>query len=515
MSNETRVHGPPGTGKTGKLANEIIPKLADKYGADKIMLTSFTKAAAKELGSRIQTNNDTNIGTLHSICFKALGMPLLTEKYINDWNKSHAAFSFSGANQNRYNEYQIYRNKMISKDKWDKKTLIFAKVWEAWKKKNKLFDFIDLIEQAGELFSPPGRPSAIVIDEAQDFTKLEMSVLRRWATQVREFWVVGDDDQCIYSFSGASPENMLLPELPDEQKIILNQSYRIPKAVHKVAEKIIHQVSFREEKKYNPRNFEGVVLKGDTGYEDTDWLFKTIKKTTGTSMIIASCNYMLETILRNLKSNGFAFSNPWRPEEKSWNPLNNKGSDTIRAFLNKGDDGEFWSTQQFVTWASELKVGPTGLKRIQGKAGLKQLKTILETDPMNPGLYTCSGYINDILSPDAIINAKKRDLNWLSENVNKRAQKTLKYPLIVHKKHGETALLTAPKLFIGTIHSFKGGEADNVFLYPDISISSIRDTGLSKQEDKDNLCRLFYVGVTRTKNTLYLMPPTSNLFFHI
>jgi len=60
-------------------------------------------------------------------------------------------------------------------------------------------------------------------------------------------------------------------------------------------------------------------------------------------------------------------------------------------------------------------------------------------------------------------------------------------------------------------NSYKGTEADNVFLYPDVSFASMKE--METQNGYDNICRLFYVGVTRAKENLILMPPlTSNHF---
>ena len=90
-----RIFGPPGVGKTTTLATKIIPMLAEKYGPEKIMLTSFTKAAAQELGQRIDASGSTNIGTLHSMCYKALKHPPLTQEHIPDWNNTHLRYSFA------------------------------------------------------------------------------------------------------------------------------------------------------------------------------------------------------------------------------------------------------------------------------------------------------------------------------------------------------------------------------------------------------------------------------------
>jgi len=65
-----------------------------------------------------------------------------------------------------------------------------------------------------------------------------------------------------------------------------------------------------------------------------------------------------------------------------------------------------------------------------------------------------------------------------------------------------------PRITLSTIHGAKGGEADNVVLYTDISYASVRESNASQEGDND-LHRTFYVGVTRTKQQLFLMSPQS------
>jgi DNA helicase-2/ATP-dependent DNA helicase PcrA len=61
-----------------------------------------------------------------------------------------------------------------------------------------------------------------------------------------------------------------------------------------------------------------------------------------------------------------------------------------------------------------------------------------------------------------------------------------------------------PRVKLSTIHSAKGGEADNVLLILD-NTKTIRDA-LDKSFDKqDEEHRVWYVGVTRTKQNLYIM----------
>ena len=60
-----------------------------------------------------------------------------------------------------------------------------------------------------------------------------------------------------------------------------------------------------------------------------------------------------------------------------------------------------------------------------------------------------------------------------------------------------------PRINLSTIHGSKGGEADNVVLFTEISPAASKAAELAP----DDLHRVFYVGITRTKQNLYLVEP--------
>lgn len=81
---------------------------------------------------------------------------------------------------------------------------------------------------------------------------------------------------------------------------------------------------------------------------------------------------------------------------------------------------------------------------------------------------------------------------------------------IAARRRGET-LVNKPRIRISTIHGAKGGEADNVLLLTDLAPR----TFMEMQMDYDNECRVFYVGVTRTRHNLHLLQPRTNMAFNI
>ena len=66
---------------------------------------------------------------------------------------------------------------------------------------------------------------------------------------------------------------------------------------------------------------------------------------------------------------------------------------------------------------------------------------------------------------------------------------------------------STPRIHLSTIHGSKGGEAENVVLFTDVSPAASK----AAEQDPDELHRVFYVGVTRTKKNLYLIEPEDAL----
>ncbi|MDP2857691.1 MAG: hypothetical protein Q8P50_06885 [Bacillota bacterium] len=69
--------------------------------------------------------------------------------------------------------------------------------------------------------------------------------------------------------------------------------------------------------------------------------------------------------------------------------------------------------------------------------------------------------------------------------------------------HGADALLRRPLVTVGTIHSVKGGEADVVYLFPDLSYSGMREW-VQGPFIRDPLIRMFYVALTRAREVVVL-----------
>jgi len=544
---ELRIFGPPGTGKSTRLATEEIPNAVRKFGTDKVVVTSFTKAGAQTIATKqsfltgrpIPVERQ-NVGTLHALCYRQLGNPEIAEKHIKEWNATHPQYEMIEKDfgsldeggmghgdlngiENKQDGHQllnalnILRAKMIDQRYWPHTVLKFAHTWGEFKKEANCMDFTDLIETAiRNLPYAPGRPNVIFVDEAQDFTRLQLELVRSWGHQAKWIVLVGDDDQTIYSFAGATPDAFLNPPIDNKFKRVLDQSYRVPRAVFERAMKIVNKISVREPKEYKPRNAEGTIRISDEKFTNPQVAINEAKEYIAdgkTVMFLASCAYMLEPLKRTLKEQGLPFCNPYRLTRGDWNPLQT-GSTKVTArdllvnFLSCGTDGDYWDIRQLVSWAQYLKVKEGGLIRKQGKAGIKALKQAIAD--AEQGIHTARNVLSQLLTAEAVMPALNRDIDWLYANLLAARQPALDYPIHVYKQFGEKAVKDKPKIIIGTIHSVKGGEADIVYLFPDISYQARKElnAGANIIQKRDEIYRLFYVAMTRAKEELVIMSPS-------
>lgn len=555
---EFRLFGPPGCGKTTELATRFVPKAVAKFGRDKVMIVSFTKTAAHEIATKpaIESNewttagnsidvDDRYVGTLHKICFHALGQPRIAETdkgLIQQWNSEYPKLAISGQSvasidqinsdevcvqgidpdargDELLNILNVKRNKMINDKYWQLPVKYFRDRWEEFKKDVDAIDFTDMIERATkELPYAPGQPRVMFVDEAQDFTSLQLKLCRSWGSQMEHLLLVGDDDQTIFRFAGASPEAFLNPPVPQNMKTVLKQSYRVPLKVLERSMTLIQKVKLREEKTFQPRLDWyplGDPVTGDVfDFPKIRWkrpeeMIPHIKERLEMDlsvMILASCSYMLKPIESLLRKAALPFGNKFRRNRKDWNPLGPvsngvSATDLLKAFFSHGIDGQYWNVPQFLKWAKYLKVGEDGLRQKVGKKHLKTLSIAVEDNV--DGLHSIKSSLAEVLSPNAVQQAMNHNLEWLYDNVLKSRKETLKYPIKIYKKSGLAGIEKEPNITIGTIHSVKGAEADCVFLFPDFSMKADQEFQIS-QEAKDSMYRVFYVGMTRARSELIL-----------
>lgn len=524
MNNEYRMQGPPGTGKTTWLAKQVESAVR-RHGSDSVLVTSLTKAAALEVAGRDLPIDPERIGTLHSHCFQALDKPRIAQdkKNLKLWNEfldstgkkpymlsgSSDTDDFGGQGENGtigdelMQIAEIYRARFIPQEEWKRESVSeFFDVWCDFKEMHQFMDFTDLIEEAiRSIKRPPFNPRFLFIDEAQDLSLLETTLIRKWAKHCEKVIMVGDPDQSLFNWRGSNPENFTTPEIPEENYKELKQSYRVPKAVHKIALKWIRKIENRRDVEYLPRDEEGKVDRLNRNYKHPRILYEDAQKyleQDKTVMFLGTAGYMLLPLIKYFRENGITFHNPYTTKRGDWNPLmkrrGNSIADRIRAFLYCQwftDPKELW------LWIEMLKLDHWRKDKSISKEFIKELKremTLTELD--------------NLFESQAISRAADSDLDWLKEGMlsNYKGAAATKYALKVAEQDKTGVTLTkTPKICIGTVHSVKGGQSDVVYIFPDLSPAADEEFVV----DEDSIIRVFYVALTRARETVVICEPAT------
>jgi superfamily I DNA/RNA helicase len=164
-----------------------------------------------------------------------------------------------------------------------------------------------------------------------------------------------------------------------------------------------------------------------------------------------------------------------------------------------------WSHRDLKLWAEWLN--PKGILRPGAKALI---------DESDDSLSVTTERLHELFESaavDALLAASsdpKQLLQLWSRRVAPAFHKRVQFPVAVALARGPSALEESPRVTVGTIHSVKGGEADVVFLFPDLSPAG--EAAYQRHgAQRDSVIRLFYVGMTRARHTLYVCQRESSM----
>lgn len=229
-----------------------------------ILAITFTNKAAGELKERLEKmlgedGLDINASTFHSMCVRILrrnaellGFPKSFTIYDSDDSQRSMKEVYKQLTvddkflpvKSALSAISAYKDKMISytdarQNAANSRETLIAKVYEAYEKKLKAsgaMDFDDLIYNTVELLQKnadvreyyQNKFKYILVDEYQDTSVAQFKLVDLLGSAHRNVCVVGDDDQSIYRFRGATIENILNFEsqFSGAKVIRLEQNYR-------------------------------------------------------------------------------------------------------------------------------------------------------------------------------------------------------------------------------------------------------------------------------------------------
>ena len=537
---EHRLFGPPGTGKTTALQHNI-QSLVEHHGSESIVVCSFSKAAATELVSRDLPIDDSRVGTLHALCYRALNRPTIAETKIAEWNDYAPEFRLqssgtvqiddpltgdeggSGSDSDKVlGEYMLLRARLVDRALWSPQVEAFARKWEFWRDNSGFVDFQGLIDHGlRDLETCPGSPQILIVDEAQDSSASELLLLRKWEEKTDYSILAMDDDQCVYSFRGASPEALLGVEIPSDNLRVLRQSYRVPEKVRVLANAWIKQVIGRQDKEYLSRkDANDAPVQGECrfmpqgNYRNAEALLDDAEQylVQGKSvMFLATCGYFLDPLKAVLRKRGMPFHNPYRKARADWNPLAGRegtvgAKDRLISYLAPMVRGRPWNPAECDQWLDIITS-----KGVLSHGAKQTLHDVVEDERELTNDEVVSLFQDEETFTQAFGGVLDPNLQWLENHLLPSKARGMAFPMDVYRRGGLDLLEKRPQITIGTVHSVKGGEADVVYVLPDLSLSSMQQWS-QYGPDRDAIVRLFYVAMTRAKESLILTAPATSFY---
>jgi superfamily I DNA/RNA helicase len=360
-----------------------------------------------------------------------------------------------------------------------------------------MIDFDDMLEKSlvkNIEFKPY---KLVLVDEAQDLSKLEWQVISKIARNTEELVLVGDDDQSIYGWKGSDAK--IFQRWPCKKECVrsLPKTYRLPPAVYKVVMKIQGEIQDRLGTKFecDPNK------EGSFGFIDSLRVLANSINSKSDVIMCARTNNLAKNFKNFCIDYGLIF--------KEKNYAYDRGT-SFRTIFEQEDRKELikaWETLQ-----------SGGL--IQGKQYLKMVKKL------QPGLieYGKKGALEhadtqppELQDPDLYLSFEDiKNKYYFQGDINCKWFEILKFEtdsvLFRDNNHLNEYLRTCwerdpnleSNIKIAPIHSVKGMEADIVIVDSNWGPQSLKsyNSGSRKQEDEET--RVSYVATSRPRKHLMI-----------
>lgn len=537
----------PGSGKTAVLTERVGYLINSHHvNADSILVLTFSNKAADEMKRRFINsygNHPVCFGTIHSIFFQIL-------KKYNNYTRDNIITTERSMSIIR--DVGIKLEAGDIDDKWcidmlgcissykntgtcdiKNSEIPFAPIFDeycmrlrnAW-----LIDFDDMISDCLTLFNDKpeilgfvrDKYHYILVDEFQDCNLIQYKLLKLIAGDSANLYAVGDDDQSIYGFRGATSTIVLdfLNDYPKCDYVELIRNYRCAGEIIDCAYSLInHNRNRKIKSKQLPSVYRGMgevcVIKTNDAYKEAEEVVRIIRETlkngVKTSEIAVlyrsetSSDYLQELLYKlKIDSNRTIHSLKNREEVKDivayLKITQNKhtASDYLR-ILNKPERrlvrecvGDGRSRKAMLEYYKDDEKSRAALSGL-----FADIDFMKELPPYAAVNYLCKkvGYkssTQDTIPHDLMeLSRKNNTINSFLKSIeNEPCEKTR-----VNKTGG---------IVLQTIHASKGLEYDTVIVIG-LQEGIMPHIVLGSDEETEEERRLMYVAMTRAKKRLYLI----------
>src|SRR5213080_2601502 len=261
----------PGAGKTFCLIariNHLIDTL--HMAPERICAVTFTNRAAEEIAVRLKHTLENRAegitrGTIHALCLALLrehaeaaglrkGFGVADEPYQKViLGRLHVPLEQRGSLLNRFSRHRVQKQdfELTADD------ARLYREYAAWLEHRNMLDFDDLVSKAEELLRTHGdladaiaaRWDYLLVDEFQDVNAVQYDLLKRLAAPHGNFFAVGDDEQSIFTWTGADPYVLVRfsREYAIDRPIVLDKNCRCSRQIFETARRVLA---------HNPQLFE-------------------------------------------------------------------------------------------------------------------------------------------------------------------------------------------------------------------------------------------------------------------
>ena len=266
-----------GSGKTRLLTHRIGYLLEKGVSPYNILAITFTNKATNEMKERVSQMTDKNIwiSTFHSMCVRILRNEIdvldgydknftiiddsdqekiiknLAKKYQCEDDEKSTILQIIGSIKNKDADIEEYFDGLQQYNKSGQlktyKKIIYE--YEDYLRKSNSLDFDDLLNKTLFIFNNyqdilkkyADRFKYVLVDEFQDTNLVQYKLVKMLSSVHKNLFVVGDEDQCIYSWRGANFHNIfsLQKDFPDAKVFKLERNYRSTKNILNLANNVI------------------------------------------------------------------------------------------------------------------------------------------------------------------------------------------------------------------------------------------------------------------------------------
>lgn len=577
----------PGAGKTTVMVSRIASMIYEHGIAPSSILTiTFSKAGARDMRRRYeglfgQLEKETPLFcTIHSFCYQVVGSycqatggvaPQLIEARERSmalreiYQRINQEFLSEDLEEELVSNLSFIKNAMLRQEDVEQnekqpaeKRVLETQIKNLWsiykaysnfKRDNDLMDFDDMLSYTLTILKKypqileyyQDRYPYLCVDEAQDTSKLQHAVIGLLAQKSQNLFLVGDEDQSIYRFRGACPENLLeFPKQYPKAKLLkMEENFRSTGAIVEHANRFISFNKQRYPKNMFTHNERGGPIEVKKLHDFADQYHAAIEAylaEPGTTAFIYRNNLSAVPIADILDRNDVDF---YIKEHKARLKNNYVVSDVLAFFSLSFDPKDFAAFSRiFYKTSSCLKRNmlsriPQG-PLMEGESYFDRMVTLCDEN-QNTGkiryismmveqlhkmepvkameciLYQIGylGYLEFTSGAGYSMQAQKLNiLMSLASRVSTVEQfldriDELDEIVVQHAQRPQA------RLTLTTAHSAKGLEFDTVVLLDcmdDIfpAHSAVEKWKLGMEEEMEEEARLFYVACTRARKRLVL-----------